>query len=98
MLKIITVLVVVLGICSSACWAATNRTTLWVFADEQISSSNKDYQACGRLASAAATDVSLVTTTYFTIKAQDVGIFATVGANQGNNINEFKLFEVIIIC
>lgn len=81
-MKILSLVVVILLITLNVCWAATNRSTLWVIADEQIYSSNDGYQACGRLATADTTWFDVATSAYFDIEAQDVGIFPTVGGDE----------------
>lgn len=83
----LSLVVVILLITVNVCWAGTNRSTLWLMADEQIYSSNDGYQACGRLATAAATWFDLATSAYFDIEAQDVGIFPTVGGDESKNIS-----------
>lgn len=54
--------------------AATNRTTLWILADEQVASSSKGYQPCQRLATADTTDFNVLVSTYLTIVGQDAKI------------------------
>lgn len=72
-MQVLSLIVVVLSI-SNLAWAAENRSTLWIFADEQIYSSNLGYQKCAQLAPLAT---NLVTTTYFTLTGLDYGIFTT---------------------
>ena len=70
-LGLIVILVVV-----KFCSASTNRSTLWIIADEQIYSAKKGYQECSRLGPAAAT-ITLVKTAYYEITATDAQVYST---------------------
>lgn len=70
-LGLIIVILVVIKFCS----ADTNRSTIWVIADEQIYSTKKGYQECAQLGPAGSVTINLVKTAYYEITATDAQVY-----------------------